>query len=56
MNEKQKEYLRTIAAMSSDCLCGGITYKTYLLNLDIIVMQLKEMESNGGTVSAVYEI
>lgn len=55
MNELQKQYVKTVATMSTDCLMGGITYQTFLANLDMIVMQLQEMEWDEETKNRIMD-
>ena len=44
MTDQQMKYVKLVSTMAIDCLMGGITYQTFLANLDMIVMQLQEME------------
>ena len=39
--DEQRKYVELVASMSVDCLNEGITYETFLSNLEMIVMQLK---------------
>lgn len=47
MNEQFRKYLDMIASMTVDCIMGGITADTYMLNLETAIpLMKKELEAD----------
>lgn len=45
MDEAEREkYIELIASMSVDCLAGGITWKTYIANMNLIMSTINDKE------------
>lgn len=43
MTAIQRKYIEIILTMSSDCLTGGISYGTYLKNIEMMLKTMKEL-------------
>jgi hypothetical protein len=48
MNPLFERYLKSIFAMTTDCLMGGITEKTYISNLETYVLCLKQVDKEDS--------
>ena len=51
MTAIQRKYIEIILTMSSDCLTCGISYGTYLKNLEMMLRQMRELAIIEGRSS-----